>query len=61
MADYSKMYLKLFNAVTDAIRLLQSSQIDTEEMYADHEPVNITLLRPKVDDANVDDSGDDDV
>ena len=33
MTDYKKMYLRLFNAMTDAIRTLQEAQLDAEEMY----------------------------
>jgi len=33
MADYQKMYLTLFNATTDAIRILQEAQQNAEEMY----------------------------
>lgn len=33
MADYQKMYLRLFNQVTDAIALLQQAQQETEELY----------------------------
>ena len=33
MPDYQRMYLGLFNAVTDAIELLQKAQQDAEEIY----------------------------
>lgn len=33
MPDYRAMYHKLFNAITDAINLLQQVQRDTEEIY----------------------------
>ena len=33
MTDYEKMYRVLFNAITDAIRLLQQIQQEVEEMY----------------------------
>jgi len=33
MPDYETMYKKLFNAQTDAIRILQKAQQDTEEIY----------------------------
>ena len=47
MADYSKMYAKLFNAVTDAVTILQNAQRQTEEQYVESgEPV-ITVIRPK--------------
>jgi len=45
--DYQAMYLKLFNAVTDAIKTLQTAQVATEEMYIDHNP-GITLLNPRL-------------
>ena len=54
MADYQKMYSKLFNATTDAVKILQAAQAETEEMYIGHEADNITLLKP-----NDDDGGDD--
>ena len=57
MADYKKMYSKLFNAATDAVRILQAAQVETEEIYIDHDPANITLLKP---DADNNSGGDDD-
>ena len=45
MPDYKAMYLKLFNAATDAISTLQTAQIGAEEMYVEHEP-NVTLFNP---------------
>ena len=33
MPDYQKMYTTLFNAMTDAIALLQNAQHETEEVY----------------------------
>lgn len=33
MEDYKKMYFELFNAISDAIELLQKAQQKTEEMY----------------------------
>ena len=33
MPDYAAMYRKLFNAQTDAIRILQKAQQEAEEMY----------------------------
>ena len=52
MADYNAMYLKLFNSVTDAIKILQDAQLEAERMYMDHEP-DIRLFKP-------DEQGDDD-
>lgn len=45
MADYNAMYLKLFNAVTDAVSILQAAQATTEEMYVEHGFPAITLLK----------------
>jgi hypothetical protein len=45
MADYNKMYIKLFNAVTDAINVLQKAQIETEEMFINQEEPVLTLLK----------------
>lgn len=33
MPDYQKMYLDLFNSVTDVIEILQKAQQDAEESY----------------------------
>ena len=47
MVDYKTMYYKLFNAITDAVEILQSAQIETEEMYMDTPetiPVNLKLV-----------------
>ena len=33
MPDYQKMYITLFNAMTDSIRLLQDAQREAEELY----------------------------
>ena len=33
MPDYKTMYAKLFNAITDAVDILQQAQRDTEEIY----------------------------
>ena len=33
MPDYKTMYAKLFNAITDAVEILQEAQKATEEMY----------------------------
>jgi len=45
MAAYDAMYHKLFNAVTDAINILQTAQIETEGFYMDSEPTNLKLLK----------------
>jgi hypothetical protein len=44
MADYKKMYHKLFNAVTSAIEILQNAQLDTEEVYMDSPTTVLTML-----------------
>jgi len=33
MADHKKMYSTLFNAITDAIEILQNAQLETEDMH----------------------------
>ena len=33
MPDYKKLYLKLFNEITDTIEKLKKAQKNTEEMY----------------------------
>ena len=35
MADYQKMYVGLFNKVTDVIEDLQQAQRDAEQIYLD--------------------------
>lgn len=57
MADYCSMYKKLFNAVTDTIRILQTAQVETEQMYILQEETKILLLKP---DSEGMDSGNDD-
>jgi len=44
MADFNAMYKKLFNATTNAIKILQTAQAETEEMYMSQEDTTITLL-----------------
>lgn len=36
MPDYKSMYFQLFNRVTDAIDILQKSQLEAEETYIDN-------------------------
>ena len=44
MPDYAAMYKILFNSQTDAIRILQKAQQDTEEMYmSTQDPVILVL------------------
>ncbi len=44
MADYQKMYHRIFNAATDAIKLLQKAQIESEEIYIAQDEDNISIL-----------------
>ena len=46
MADYKKMYITVFNAVTDAVNILQTAQAETEKIFIDHDPTPLTLLKP---------------
>jgi hypothetical protein len=39
------MYAQLFNAVTDAIQLLQQAQADTEEVFISQEEAQVIQLR----------------
>jgi len=45
MPDYPGMYRKLFNALTDAINILQAAQQETEEMYMSAPEANLLVLR----------------
>ena len=45
LPDYSAMYKKIFNGVTDAINLLQQLQRDTEDMFIESPESNIVELR----------------
>ena len=45
MADYKDMYTKLFNAVTDAVDILQQAQIETEKVFISQKENNITVLQ----------------
>lgn len=44
MPDYQKMYAKLFQSQTKAIRILQEAQQTTEDMYIESEPPDIRVL-----------------
>ncbi len=50
MVNHKKLYLHLFNAITDAIEILQKAQIDAEEAYmeADEEIDESKLKKLKV-------------
>ena len=41
MPDYKKLYLRLFNAVTDAIEILTEAQQVCEELYISDDEPNI--------------------
>lgn len=43
MADYRKMYCTLFREVTDAIRILQKAQQNTEELFMNAEDCAIDM------------------
>lgn len=40
MPDYQTMYFTLFNAITDAVHLLQEAQQKTEEIYMEEQAVS---------------------
>ncbi|MCL2562900.1 MAG: hypothetical protein FWE08_02560 [Oscillospiraceae bacterium] len=42
--DYKKMYFTLFNAMTDAINILQEAQLKTEEMYEGDDAPKLVVL-----------------
>lgn len=44
MADYRRMYLHLFNRVTDAVALLQQAQRETEALYIQSAPPDVSAL-----------------
>ena len=43
MPNYKKMYLELFNAVTDAIEKLQEVQKKTAQMYIEAEEKEVVI------------------
>lgn len=45
MDDYKTMYTRLFNAMTDAIGILQNAQIEAEELFTTQEEPKMTLLK----------------
>lgn len=45
MADYPEMYKTLFQAMTQAIDILQEAQRKTEEMYISAEQPNIVVIK----------------
>ena len=46
MIDYKATYLKLFNAITDANRILQNAQSESEETFLDQKETEVILLKP---------------
>lgn len=44
MEDYKKMYLTLFNKITDLIEQLKEIQREVEEAYIDSEPRKLVLI-----------------
>ncbi len=44
MADYKEMYKTLFQAMTQAIDIMQEAQIKAEEMYISAEQTNIRVF-----------------
>ena len=50
MPDYKKMYLELFNSITNAIEILKEAQIKSEDMYINSEEENNILKIRKNDD-----------
>ena len=50
MADYKKMYFKLFRATTKAIDILVEAQQECEEMYISAEEPELTILPGKAKD-----------
>jgi len=38
MADFDRMYFKLFRAITAAVEILQTAQAEAEEIYISYEP-----------------------
>jgi len=48
MTDYQKMYIKLFNKITNVIEELQEIQRQTEQLYMDNKDSEIILLEPLI-------------
>jgi len=55
LADFRKMYLHLFNRVTDAVSLLQEAQREGEDTYTESKDPNIVILDHKQDNERKDD------
>ena len=54
MADYRAMYLRLSNAVADAIDILQNAHVEVEDIYLEDES-KLSLLRPEDEEGEEDD------
>lgn len=46
MPSYKRMYIKLFNDITDIIERLRQAQRDTEEMYMRDDPIHLEESEP---------------
>ena len=44
MADYKKMYFRLFNVITDSINLLQNAQAEGENSFIESDDAPVTIL-----------------
>jgi len=51
MIDYKSMYFNLFNKITDAIKILQAVQQETEDTYIKSED-ELSVLSKKDDNEN---------
>lgn len=49
MPDYKEMYLKLFRATENAMRILEEAQLECEEMYISSPEPEIRLLEDLTD------------
>lgn len=49
MPDYKEMYLKLFRATENAMRILEETQLECEEMYISSPEPEIRLLEDLTD------------
>lgn len=47
MPDYKKMYLTLFKAAEDALNILETAQLECEELYVSAQEPEITVLPAK--------------
>ena len=56
MADYKGMYYRLFNAITDAGKILNAAQVETEEMFVSQKEPEIIVLNQDNDDGGNDDA-----